>query len=708
MSQQQTVEAARVRIQRLVDEISALSKGEMRSEEYYQQFLTRAVAACDGRGGGVWLVGQRTADGKSEFQLAAAVDLESSLFQTDEAQRGLLLRALAEVVNTKKPTILPADSPTPAAAPGSLQAQLGQRNEPASPNRAPYPFIQVPLFLKEQVLGVLQVWLQPYVARENYAEFANFLTQLATHVEQYFQSRRLGNLVVENQRLQHLLKFSTDLSGSLDPQEVARLDAGYSRDLLACERTAVLQLRGDQWEILAISGQEVVEKKSSTVKSVAAFVGAHTPRLPHPVTAEGANAPELKPYIIPLNRKELLSLAAGPVRSNALAPNGNTRIADNAYFEMSQVASVLIVQLLDSEKRVQGALLAESTNEGFFDLPTGSTEPPPSHRLAEWLAGNTGRALAASLDHRELPFLFATKRLRDARRQLAGSERKRYILKRGILLGVLSCICLFPWKEEVESDCTLIPQKRVKIVPEVAGRVEKVIVREGRFVKQGDPIAKLDTAALEADLKHGREEVLAATAESEKYRGLNDPSNEQIALTKVRAAEEHVKSRERDIASANLKAPMDGVILTKDIELIEGVFLNAGADFAIIGSKDAWDLQVHVNEKKIGKIESALARKKQIEISFILYSQNMHPLGGVLLDRSQVSQVAYPPQRENAVQENAFVLTLPDVQKQAPEEVRRGFRPELTGRASIPLGRRPLIFLWGRAIAEWFRLKWVW
>ena len=680
----------------------------MRSEEYYQQFLTRAVAACDGRGGGVWLVGQRTADGKSEFQLAAAVDLESSLFQTDETQRGLLLRALSEVVNTKKPSILPADNPATAPAPGSLQAQLGQRSEPASPNRAPYPFIQVPLFLKEQVLGVLQVWLQPYVARENYAEFASFLTQLATHVEQYFQSRRLGNLVVENQRLQHLLKFSTDLSGSLDPQEVARLVAGYSRDLLACERIAVLQLKGDEWITLAISGQEVVEKKSSTVKSVTAFVDAHTPRLPHPVTAEGANAPELKAYILPLNRKDLLSLAAGPIRPSALAPKGNSRIADNAYFEMSQVASVLIVQLLDSEKRVQGALLAESTTDGFFDAAAGSSDQPPSHRLAEWLAGNTGRALAASFDHRELPFLFATKRLRDARRQLAGSERKRYIFKRGIFLGVLACVFLFPWKEEVESDCTLVPQKRVKIVPEVAGRVEKVFVREGNFVKQGDPIAKLDTAALETDLKHAREEVLASTAESEKYRALSDPSSEQIALTKVRTAEEHVKSRERDIASANLKAPMDGIMLTKDIELTEGVYLNAGADFAVMGSKDAWDLQVHVNEKKIGKIENVLGNKKQIEVSFILYSQNMHALSGVLRDQTQFSQVAYPHQRENAVQENAFVLTLSDVQAQAPEEVRRGFRPELTGRASIPLGRRPLIFLWGRAIAEWFRLKWVW
>jgi hypothetical protein len=88
------------------------------------------------------------------------------------------------------------------------------------------------LNLKEQVLGVLQIWLQPYVTAQNYNEFAIFLGSLATYVEQHFQSRRLGSLVVETQRLQHLLKFTGDVAGSLDPLEVARLAVNYGRDLI--------------------------------------------------------------------------------------------------------------------------------------------------------------------------------------------------------------------------------------------------------------------------------------------------------------------------------------------------------------------------------------------------------------------------------------------------------------------------------------------
>src|SRR6266478_4805757 len=261
MAQDQSIEAARARIQRLVEEIAALSRKEMRSEEYFQEFLSRVVQATDARGGAVWLVAQRPSDGKAEFQLAAQVEFESSVFHSNEAQHAFLLRQMAESVQGKKATVA---APEPAAPdPGSLQAQMeqmqGEHAVAPAGNKTPYPFFHLPLLLKEQVLGVLQVWLQPYVTPGNYGEFVTFIATLAAHVEQHFHSRRLGNLVLENQRLQQVLKFTGDVAGSLDPMEVARLSANYGRDLVGCERCSILTLRGDSWNVMAISGQETVE-----------------------------------------------------------------------------------------------------------------------------------------------------------------------------------------------------------------------------------------------------------------------------------------------------------------------------------------------------------------------------------------------------------------------------------------------------------------
>src|SRR6202012_2805398 len=97
----------------------------------------------------------------------------------------------------------------------------------------------IPLFLKEQVGGVLQVWLQPYGGEANFNEFITFLASLAQHVEKHLHSRRLGTWVLENQRLQQVLKFTSDLAGSLDALEVARLAANYGRDLIGCPGVSV-------------------------------------------------------------------------------------------------------------------------------------------------------------------------------------------------------------------------------------------------------------------------------------------------------------------------------------------------------------------------------------------------------------------------------------------------------------------------------------
>src|SRR5687767_6351175 len=154
-------------------------------------------------------------------------------------------------------------------------------------------------------------------------------------------------------------------------------------------------------------------------------------------------------------------------------------MVDAAFFEASQVDSLLIAQVLDADKNLIGALLAESSAADFFKAPLGVKEMPGNHRLADWIASNSGRALRAALDYRELPILFAMRRLREVKRNVTGSHRGRYLFKMIFWLGVLGCILFFPWMEEVESDCTLVPKQRVKVVPEISGRVASVLAREG-------------------------------------------------------------------------------------------------------------------------------------------------------------------------------------------------------------------------------------
>lgn len=674
MSQEQAIEAARNRIQRLVEEIAALSKRDLPTEQFLPEFLARVTKATDAKGGAVWLVGQRTAEGKAEFQLAAQVEFESSGFQSDETQRALILRALGECVNQRQPVAM---QPAPQQQYGSLQAPAD-----APQNKTPFPFLHIPLPLKEQVLGVLQVWLQPYVTAENYREFATFLGQLVGYVEQHFQSRRLGTLVVETQRLQHLLKYASDLAGSLDPLEVSRLAANYGRDLIGCERCSVLWLDHGQWRVLSISGQEVVEKKSTMVKALAAFVGAH-----------------VKPEMVTLSKKELLAAHAsnGAEGVEPVPSRSGTDEIDLAYFDVSHVTSAAIAPLLDDDKQVVGAYFAESTTEGFFDSPEGAKEAPLARRVTDWLATHSGKQLRAAQDYTTLPFLFATKRMRATRVAFTGNKRRRNLMRLAIWGGLAALILLYPKQDMVEGDCALMPEHHNAIVAEVPGRVEKVLVKEGTRVKQGEPLAVLDMRRFETELDGVRKDIARLDAEAEKARGAGDEAAAQVASLQAAAGRENAKRLEADIAAGTLRSPIDGVVLTKDVEKHAGEFIQTGTVLAEVAALEVWDLRMDVDERLIGRVEQRLA-SGPLDVNYILYSQTAHTLSAKLANPRQISAAA-----EARQEEHVFVVTLDNVE--IPPGIRDSMRPGLTGRAKIDLGRKPLGWLWARAVWEWFELR---
>jgi biotin carboxyl carrier protein len=684
MSQDQAIEAARTRIQRLVEEIAILSKRELTTEQFLSEFVARVVQATDAHGGAVWLVGQRSADGKAEFQLAAAVEFESSGFQSDEVQRAIILRALTECVNQRGPVAMAPMQQRPES--GSLEAQIAQLRgeEPQAQgpkNKTPYPFLHVPLLLKDQVLGVLQVWLQPYVVEENYREFASFLMQLSSYVEAHFQSRRLGNLVLETQRLQHLLKYTSDLAGVLDPIDAARLATNYGRDIIGCERCSVLWKEGDRWRVLSISGQEVVEKKSTMVKAMSAFVGAH-----------------VKAEAVTLSKKNLLAAHAGGGEGGGESSprrNGTDEI-DLAYFDVSHVNNAALVPMLDDEKQIVGAYFAESTSEGFFDAPAGAKEQPVATRVTEWLATHTGRQLRAAEDYRTIPFRRVTTRLRTAHHALTGPKKRRMLFRLAIFGLLLAGILLCPWQDRVEGDCSLMPDRHNTIVAEVPGRVEKIFVREGSRVNKGDAIAELDKRRIETDLETARKETARLDAESERHRGAGDEASAQVASLQAAAARENIKKLEADLAAATLRSPIDGVILTKDVEKHVGEFIQAGTALAEVGGTEEWDLKIDVNQRDIGRLEKRL-EGGALDVNYILYSQTAHTLGARLEKKQQISSAA-----EARETEHVFIVTIEGIQ--VPKEVESALRPGLTGRAKVNLGFKPLGWIWGAGVWRWFQL----
>jgi RND family efflux transporter MFP subunit len=188
----------------------------------------------------------------------------------------------------------------------------------------------------------------------------------------------------------------------------------------------------------------------------------------------------------------------------------------------------------------------------------------------------------------------------------------------------------------------ITPRRRATVAAKVTGRVEQIYAEEGLRVKSGQVLATLDcsqpnaaltsaksdrdaTAAALADLQ-----VQSANADREAVRaqglhtaGVISPQaldtaktaaeslHSKIALTKeqVRAADSRVGVAKEDADNCIVRAPFDGIVVSKDAQRGEVVSpVSAGGGFTRTGiatlvDMNSLEIEVDVNESYIARVQ---------------------------------------------------------------------------------------------------------
>jgi RND family efflux transporter MFP subunit len=133
---------------------------------------------------------------------------------------------------------------------------------------------------------------------------------------------------------------------------------------------------------------------------------------------------------------------------------------------------------------------------------------------------------------------------------------------------------------------TLVARHELAIGAETPGsRIEAVLADEGDRVVKGQVLVRLDTAVLQAQLRHAEAMAQAAAASAastaadfrraDEIRGTGAVSVEQVderraaarsAVARLLAAQAEVGELQTRIAAADLRAPADGVVVARNAE----------------------------------------------------------------------------------------------------------------------------------------------
>jgi membrane fusion protein (multidrug efflux system) len=143
------------------------------------------------------------------------------------------------------------------------------------------------------------------------------------------------------------------------------------------------------------------------------------------------------------------------------------------------------------------------------------------------------------------------------------------------------------WQSGRSAIGTLVAVRGVTLASEVPGTVRDIRFESGAFVRRGEVLVKLDTSTEEAQLAAARADAELARANLERQRALrqsrtNTPADLDAAEARAKQTTANVATLEATIAKKTIRAPFDGRISIRQVEL--GQVLASGTAIATLVS----------------------------------------------------------------------------------------------------------------------------
>jgi len=577
----QLIEQTKQQIRSLVSEIAQLSKEEVAPEEFYGQFLTRVVSALAAVGGAVW-----TTNDEGRLGLQYQINLQQTNLRDNEeaqAQHGrLLYKALASPEGMMVPP----------------HAGTGDEKDEGVANPTDFLVVLGPLKTDLETVGVLEVFQRPDSGPNTQRGYLRFLMQMCELATDFLKSHQLRHFNDRQVMWTQLEEFARVVHGSLDPREAAYTIANEGRRLIECDRVSIAIRKGNKCTIEAVSGQDVFDKRSNTVRMLGKLATA--------VVATGE-----------------------PVwytgDTSDMAPQVEDAVQE--YVDESHSKNVAILPLMrpvpitededDPAKRKKpeapiGALIVEQIED--------SRVPAAMVQRVEVVCRHSSTALANALEHQNLFLMPVWRALGKTRWILEARTLPKTISISAAVVAVLLVLTFWPADFELHSKGSLEPVLHSDVFAGIDGRIIKIPedIKHGSAVTEGQLLAQLHSVQLDVAVQDvlgrfkttqeqintlGRQLPLAGTREQKnQLHGEMEAYRQQLRSLEKQLELYGEKSKELEVRS-----PANGQITTWDLvdRLIHRPVKQGQVLMQVADPTGPWELELNMAEDRMGHIARA-------------------------------------------------------------------------------------------------------
>jgi RND family efflux transporter MFP subunit len=195
--------------------------------------------------------------------------------------------------------------------------------------------------------------------------------------------------------------------------------------------------------------------------------------------------------------------------------------------------------------------------------------------------------------------------------------------------------------KNLSEDLTLIgtfePHREIKLASEISGKVIKVGVEEGAYVKQGSLIAQTDNELIKAQLisaEANYEKAQKDVARFETLRKGNAATDMQVedANLRLKTSDSQLKALKKQLSNTTIVAPISGIITTRSFE--QGSVILPGNPLVEITDISKLKLTIQVPEKQIIRYQEGDKIQVQADVYEGLTFEGKITLVGIRADAS--------------------------------------------------------------------------
>ncbi|MBI9018141.1 MAG: efflux RND transporter periplasmic adaptor subunit [Phycisphaerae bacterium] len=637
---------ARQRLAEVMGRLSQLPSENLEPPQFFANFLQLSIAASGCKGGAIWII-----QPEQTPQCYCHLNLELCNLN-DQAQQQAVFGSIGQTA--QEPIVI---------LPAANQVPDGQQIT----NQCNNPLFFKPLKAANQVAMVLQLIAPENLSQEGYQSIASLLEQCAKTAETYLAHRRASVLEDDRKALTQLLKYTEAVHDSLDPEKVIYQIVNAGRDAMQCQRVCVWIDPKVKRGLRAVSGIDKPDRRAVLMQAIEKL-SRHCLKINKPIVA---------------SRQQLVELPEDDNQTELLKD----------YFNVSKMDQIFL-QPVNHDDRLLGVVVAEGFDQDDTTNMAG---------LISSIANHGAVALNNALDLISVSMVNPLARLKKNKKETDKKHKTPIIF--AILIIVVAILCLYQWPVTIKSDCRLVPVHKRSIQSPFEFYEIQQIVRESGNVNAGETIAQLDTQELYTRLVETKQELAREAISRDSFS--TSEEEKQKSKLKIVSLEQTRKLLEEQIEKCNIKASIDGTILTPDLKKLEGTKPQKGQEICAIADLNEWQVVLEIPHEEIDWVISSVNNKKEggSEVTFILESYPQTDLKATIANVDQIAQKAQMKESQQIFEIRLnFALDKQDLSDDELEHIRNGLREDMTGRAKITTVSRPLGYVMLRKVIRFFRV----